>query len=252
MTKEKSNMYVRQYGFFNPAEQKVNVHIFGAGSIGSFLTLNLAKLGFEDISIYDFDSIEEHNLPNQFYRVSDIGKPKVDALKEIVKDFSGIDITAHNNKITPKNAPDITEKINIDSLIVLAFDNLEARKMVYESVKGYPNKLLDVRMGGKGWEMFIIDLDDEDQCKVYEASLENDTMDLPCGQQSIIFTLLNIASEISSIIVKINNGEEYVSRLRRHMDSYLFIHSGNEEEEEEEEEESEEIETEPTENEQEH
>ena len=31
-------------------------------------------MGFKDIEIIDFDKVELHNIPNQFYRVKDIGR----------------------------------------------------------------------------------------------------------------------------------------------------------------------------------
>jgi hypothetical protein len=33
--------------------------------IGAAMVVALAKTGFENISVYDFDRMEEHNLPNQ-------------------------------------------------------------------------------------------------------------------------------------------------------------------------------------------
>ena len=84
MTKEKLN-YSRQEELFDPVTQKFKIIVLGAGSLGSFITLNLAKLGFNDISVYDYDYVEGANIPNQFFRMSDIGKPKVEALKEIIR-----------------------------------------------------------------------------------------------------------------------------------------------------------------------
>ena len=39
------------------------------------------------------------NIPNQFFRVGDVGKFKVDALKEIIKDFTGVDIQANDIEV---------------------------------------------------------------------------------------------------------------------------------------------------------
>ena len=74
------------------------ITIIGAGATGSFTALTLAKMGFSELTVFDFDTVEEHNLPNQFYRTSDLGKPKVLALQEIIRDFEGIEIKARNEK----------------------------------------------------------------------------------------------------------------------------------------------------------
>ena len=68
------------------------------GAIGSFATLMLAKIGFHNITVIDFDTVEIANIGPQFFRFSDIGKPKAIALKDLVKDFTNIDITTKNEK----------------------------------------------------------------------------------------------------------------------------------------------------------
>jgi molybdopterin/thiamine biosynthesis adenylyltransferase len=42
----------------------------------------LAKAGVPDITVYDPDIVESHNVPMSLYRPSDIGRPKVEALAE--------------------------------------------------------------------------------------------------------------------------------------------------------------------------
>lgn len=69
--------------FFNPKELiKEEIHILGCGALGSNVALQLAKLGLEKIILWDYDTVEPHNITNQVYDSTDIGKLKVDALKE--------------------------------------------------------------------------------------------------------------------------------------------------------------------------
>lgn len=44
--------------------EKINV--IGCGAGGSWLTFFLLKMGFNNIHVYDYDVIEEHNLPQFF------------------------------------------------------------------------------------------------------------------------------------------------------------------------------------------
>lgn len=102
------------------------VFIGGAGGIGSWVGFFLSRIGFP-LTICDFDSIEIHNLGGQLFRKSDIGKLKVHALAEIIRDF------------TSKNIAVKTYRIQEDSYLtgakycIAAFDNMQARKLLFEA-----------------------------------------------------------------------------------------------------------------------
>jgi tRNA A37 threonylcarbamoyladenosine dehydratase len=97
--------------------------IGGAGGIGSWLTFLIARAGFEPI-VYDYDNIEEHNLGGQLFSKKHIGLSKVDAISELVIEYSDIHITAFN------------EPFNLESMghqfMFSAFDNMQARKDMFE------------------------------------------------------------------------------------------------------------------------
>ena len=80
------------------------IHIIGAGALGSWLAFFALKMGFTDVNVYDFDKIEEHNLPNQNYKEADIGENKVIALKHLYEDFfydgSDFRLKANIQKVT--------------------------------------------------------------------------------------------------------------------------------------------------------
>ena len=69
----------KSYEFFQPEMCKERIHIIGCGSVGSTLAELLARFGLTNISLYGFDIVEPHNLANQMFVLSDVGKAKVDA-----------------------------------------------------------------------------------------------------------------------------------------------------------------------------
>lgn len=105
-----------------PKENEM-VMIGGAGGIGSWLTLFLARAGFKPI-VYDFDVIEEHNTGGQLFRQSDVGRFKVDALFQIVREFANESINSINIAIDA-NSP-------THAFMFSAFDNMRARKDLFE------------------------------------------------------------------------------------------------------------------------
>ena len=62
--------------------EEVVIGIAGAGGLGSNLAISLARIGFKNFHIADFDLVEESNLNRQYYFRKDLGSLKVDALKE--------------------------------------------------------------------------------------------------------------------------------------------------------------------------
>lgn len=57
------------------------VTIAGAGGLGSNIAIALARSGVGHLTLIDFDVIEMSNLNRQQYKVSQVGMPKVVALK---------------------------------------------------------------------------------------------------------------------------------------------------------------------------
>ena len=61
-----STFFLRQLEIADPTKfRDKSITVIGAGGIGAATVVALAKTGFEKITVYDFDKIEEHNLPNQ-------------------------------------------------------------------------------------------------------------------------------------------------------------------------------------------
>ena len=60
----------------------MKIGIAGAGGLGSNVALNLVRSGIDAFRIVDFDCVEASNLNRQFYFRDQIGRPKVEALRE--------------------------------------------------------------------------------------------------------------------------------------------------------------------------
>lgn len=72
----------KSYDFFKPEMLTSRIHIIGCGAIGSTVAENLVRFGITDLTLYDFDMVEAHNIANQMFRQTDIGKLKVNALAD--------------------------------------------------------------------------------------------------------------------------------------------------------------------------
>lgn len=110
--------------------QSVKIGIAGAGGLGSNCAFNLVRSGFKKFKIYDFDFVEARNLSRQFYFINQIGKSKVEALKEnLLKINPDLEIDIYNERITENNAGGIFFDCNV---IVEAFDDAVFKRMLAE------------------------------------------------------------------------------------------------------------------------
>ena len=65
------------------------VLVVGIGALGSVIALDLALMGIGKLTLIDNDTVELSNLNRQIlFREEDIGKPKVEAAKEFLKELN--------------------------------------------------------------------------------------------------------------------------------------------------------------------
>lgn len=68
---------------------RLRVGVVGLGSVGSFIGETLARSGFENVVLIDFDEIQEHNLDRLVIGTrEDVGKLKVNVVKERMRDVA--------------------------------------------------------------------------------------------------------------------------------------------------------------------
>lgn len=108
-------------------KQSETVLIGGAGGISSWVVLLLSRMNAQDtlqLEVFDFDTIEEHNIGGQFYRPSQIGEYKATALKKNVEMFT--DTKSIKDNIGEYNSQTIGHH-----LCITGFDNMAARKTMF-------------------------------------------------------------------------------------------------------------------------
>lgn len=215
--------FTRQHGIFQPSTQRLNIIIIGAGCTGSYTTECLVRLGFENVTVIDFDKVEKINIPAQTYGLEDLDMLKTDALKKRIKRDTGIEIKTINKMIDKDNKFLDMVEINLDTLVIMAVDNIEARKQIYEELKDIPIKIIDTRFGGTGICIYVLDMENEEDKKKYELILEKPASDQECGRKSTVYCVLNIASEIVNIVKQIDQNQEHVKSFKREMNNYKIL-----------------------------
>lgn len=108
--------------------------IFGIGGVGSYTLEALVRVGIKEITIVDFDKIDETNINRQLLALhSTINKPKVEVGKERSLDINPhIIINTHQIKIDETTINQISFE-NID-YIIDAVDDVNAKLLIIKKV----------------------------------------------------------------------------------------------------------------------
>lgn len=199
-----SDRFHNQKGLINQDKlAQTKILVIGAGAIGSFFITTLSKMGAKDISVFDFDTLEEHNFDNQLYPRHGIGEPKVEALANVASSYGDCLIKAYNDKWSPGK-----EDGKYD-IVVAAVDDMDVRKMIWEHFRNKCSFYIDGRMAAQFWMVFGVDINNGKAREHYEGALypQSEASPDPCGQKSIIYTVLGVASEMVAQVKSFIQGD---------------------------------------------
>ena len=117
------------------------VLIVGVGGLGCPIADSLSRAGVGTIGIVDFDKINFSNIHRQnLYNSKDIGKYKVDVVKEKIKSINPFTkIKTYKKKITEKNLNNI---IKIFDIIVDGSDNFKTKFLLNKYSIKYKKNLI--------------------------------------------------------------------------------------------------------------
>lgn len=211
--------------------------IVGVGSIGSYATLALAKLGFTNILVIDDGIVEEENISPQLYRLSDIGRPKVDALKTQVRMMTGSDLRVFNGRMESMG-DDLTSKAlaemmtaqhneaNKDpnasikpAVIIMACDSMQARSNIFEYVSEMwssdKDYYIDARMAIEFLTIYSFNHTKENR-EAYKMTLfsDADAVQEACTNKAISYTSAIAGGLIAKNVLDALKGNHNKGNLR--------------------------------------
>ncbi|MEK7667554.1 MAG: sulfur carrier protein ThiS adenylyltransferase ThiF [Gemmatimonadota bacterium] len=113
------------------ALRRSTVGIAGAGGLGSNVAISLARAGVGRLIIADFDRVEPSNLNRQQYFTRQIGRRKVEALRENLRGVNPFsEYIVHAVRVTRRNAGRLFGEAEI---LVEAFDKAAAKQMLIDA-----------------------------------------------------------------------------------------------------------------------
>ena len=109
-----------------------NVIVFGVGGVGSYVVEALVRSGIGNLSIVDFDIVDETNINRQIIALhSTIGKKKVEVTKERIIDINpNINLEVFNTFISPDTIN--TFDFSKYDYVVDAIDNVTGKLLIIQ------------------------------------------------------------------------------------------------------------------------
>lgn len=214
--------FLRQLDLFNGEKFSEQVHVIGAGATGSYLTLFLAKMtGSPFITVWDYDKVEDHNLPNQLYGPADVGRLKVEALEEVVERLTGVTITTE--------AVRCDKDSRLHGIVFLAVDSMDSRKEIFDGcIKFNPNVTLmvEMRLGIDSAIIYSINPNLRSDVGRWEKGWypSSEAVESPCTNRMICTTVATVAGIcVHRVVLWTKNKEEMPTKLQLAMPGDVFF-----------------------------
>lgn len=182
-------------------DKSTRFYVYGCGSIGSHVIISLAKTGFDNITVYDFDTVEESNLPAQFFDVNSLNKSKAEQIARLAESMTGTNITYHDGMITKDNLE--LSNLQPGSFHIVCLDNIKYRYELFNTMKGFPVIFIDLRIGKFNYQKYVLKMNDEMHCKQYSKTLEGSFSELMCGEKCLWVVNSYLASLAVTDIIKL-------------------------------------------------
>ena len=108
--------------------RNARVAVAGLGGLGSNIAVMLARSGVGELLLVDFDTVDVTNLNRQMYLIPQLGKPKAEALPEILYQINPyLTYRSVCIKVTPDN---VKELFSDYSIVCEAFDKPDQKAML--------------------------------------------------------------------------------------------------------------------------
>lgn len=182
------------------AVSQAEILIVGAGAIGSQVAMCLAKMGFTDITVYDDDTVGEENVNCQWYGPSDIGKYKVEALKENIEKLTGAEIQGSNSRIDATYL-DHEGYLPTAEVVVSAVDSMQVRRYLWEYYQDQEDVrwFIDPRMSAEEGAIYTVDMHSTVEKEKYMTTLYRDSESVPepCTAKATMYCAMLLAGQVA-------------------------------------------------------
>lgn len=192
--------------WYNKIQEKT-ITLAGIGGIGSYVAFLLSRLKVAHMNLYDPDTVESVNMSGQLYSKFNVGHSKVDSIASMVGDYSNYySIYSLQERFTEACTP--------TNIMICGFDNMNARKVFFNSWKSFVNSndeeskskclFIDGRLAAEEFQVLCISGDDSYNIDRYEKEFlfsDAEADETICSYKQTTFMANMIASVMVNLFV---------------------------------------------------
>lgn len=171
---EQEALRLRRSPNFNPADadvrfstslprsavESLSVAIVGAGGIGNWQWRVILGMGFQCVALYDDDVVNIENVGPQAHNITDIGLPKVEAVRRAALAYRAGNILARKRRV--QTLGDIADDLGfMPDIVIGCTDSAEFRNGFIADLHSRSDKVLNTARGlapGQRWTVAEADL----------------------------------------------------------------------------------------------
>ncbi len=196
----------------------LQVTLIGLGSIGSVAGLFLAKMGVCNLTCFDADIVDIHNVSNQAYGMSDVGLLKADAFSILIENQTGV---------MPNCIGMQYDGRQLSGVVISAVDSMKSREAIWKSIRDQPQVRLyiDARMGLETLIVHAIRPQiREDRVRYSQTIVPDDqAFQERCTARTICYTPLMAASVVCNLVKRFVNQEQVPSQVTLDLATFTLI-----------------------------
>lgn len=159
-------IFARSSGLLSKSISDKRVLIAGVGSVGSYLAEQLIRSGVGAITLIDHDTVEPANLSRTVYDLTDVGRPKVEALaRKLLNINPSVKLDLQPVNVRELDKAILDAKVRAADLVIAVTDDREAQRLLNHFAYARKKTALFVGIyaGAKGGEV-IISVPDKTPC----------------------------------------------------------------------------------------
>jgi molybdopterin/thiamine biosynthesis adenylyltransferase len=153
-----AGLLARSQGLLSDAISTKHVLVAGVGSVGSYLTEQLARSGVGHFTVLDPDVVEPANLSRTIYDATDIDRPKVEALARRLFHVNPLlSLTLHPSNVLDVQPEALDAWVRAVDLVVAATDDQQAQRALnhFAYAHGKPALFVGLYAGAQGGEVVL-------------------------------------------------------------------------------------------------